>query len=41
MAYCCPNCGSRDFFALKKAIALAKGLLGALAFGSIGSLFEM
>ena len=24
MAYCCPNCGSRDIFALKKAIALAK-----------------
>ena len=41
MAYCCPNCGSRDIFCTEKGYRLGKGLLGALAFGSIGSLFEM
>lgn len=41
MAYCCPNCGSRDIMCVEEGYNIRKGLLGYFAFGAIGSLFGL
>lgn len=38
MAYCCPNCGSRDIVCTEKGYSIGKGLLGIVAFGLVGGL---
>ena len=38
MAYCCPNCGSRDIVCTEKGYSIGKGLLGIVTFGLVGGL---
>lgn len=38
MAYCCPNCGSRDIVCTQKGYSVGKGLLGIVTFGLVGGL---
>ena len=38
MAYCCPNCGSRDIVCTEKGYSVGKGLLGIFTFGLVGGL---
>lgn len=38
MAYCCPNCGSRDIVCTDKGYSVGKGLLGIVTFGLVGGL---